>query len=85
MPNCSKTAFTLHHYWVWAFNTPPKFNAQHPLDYDLIIVDEVSMIDLRMASQLVTAIAPQSRLILLGDANQLKRQSKQERYARRNW
>ncbi len=66
-----KTAFTLHRLLGMGHNTPPKFNAQHPLDYDLIIVDEASMIDLRMASQLVTAIAPQSRLILLGDANQL--------------
>lgn len=66
-----KTAFTLHRLLGMGHNTPPKFNAQHPLDYDLIIVDEASMIDLRMASQLVTAIAPQARLILLGDANQL--------------
>ena len=40
-------------------------------NYDLIIIDEASMIDLRMASQLITAIHPQSRVILLGDANQL--------------
>lgn len=66
-----RTAFTLHRLLGMGHNTPPKFNAQHPLDYDLIIVDEASMIDLRMASQLVTAIAPQARLILLGDANQL--------------
>lgn len=66
-----KTAFTLHRLLGMGHNTQPKFNAQQPLAYDLIIVDEASMIDLRMASQLITAVSPQARLILLGDANQL--------------
>ena len=66
-----QTAFTLHRLLGMGHGTQPKFNAQQPLPYDLIIVDEASMIDLRMASQLVTAINPQARLILLGDANQL--------------
>lgn len=66
-----QTAFTLHRLLGMGHGTQPKFNAQQPLPYDLVIVDEASMIDLRMASQLVTAINPQARLILLGDANQL--------------
>ena len=66
-----QTAFTLHRLLGMGHGTQPKFNAQQPLPYDLIIVDEASMIDLRMASQLVTAISPNTRLILLGDANQL--------------
>ena len=66
-----QTAFTLHRLLGMGHGTQPKFNAQQPLPYDLIIVDEASMIDLRMASQLLTAINPQARLILLGDANQL--------------
>ncbi|HRH91854.1 MAG TPA: exodeoxyribonuclease V subunit alpha [Agitococcus sp.] len=66
-----QTAFTLHRLLGMGHGTQPKFNAQQPLPYDLIIVDEASMIDLRMASQLVTAISPNARLILLGDANQL--------------
>jgi exodeoxyribonuclease V alpha subunit len=66
-----KTAFTLHRLLGMGHNTQPKFNAQQPLAYDLIIIDEASMIDLRMASQLISAIHPQARVILLGDANQL--------------
>ncbi|HNL35782.1 MAG TPA: exodeoxyribonuclease V subunit alpha, partial [Agitococcus sp.] len=66
-----QTAFTLHRLLGMGHGTQPKFNAQQPLPYDLIIVDEASMIDLRMASQLLTAISPNARLILLGDANQL--------------
>ena len=66
-----QTAFTLHRLLGMGHGTQPKFNAHQPLPYDLIIVDEASMIDLRMASQLLTAISPNARLILLGDANQL--------------
>ena len=66
-----QTDFTLNRLLGMGHGTQPKFNAQQPLPYDLIIVDEASMIDLRMASQLLTAISPNARLILLGDANQL--------------
>jgi len=41
------------------------------LTADLIIVDESSMIDIRMMGQLFSALKPGSRLILLGDKNQL--------------
>jgi exodeoxyribonuclease V alpha subunit len=41
------------------------------LDCDVLLVDEVSMIDLPMMSRLLRALAPTTRLILLGDANQL--------------
>ena len=68
LPN---TAFTLHRLLGMGHGTQAKFNQQQPLAYDLVIVDEASMIDLRMASQLLSAIAPTARLILLGDANQL--------------
>lgn len=65
------TAFTLHRLLGMGHGTQPKFNAQNPLPFDLIIVDEASMIDLRMATQLLAAIDVNARLILLGDANQL--------------
>ncbi|BBO59528.1 exodeoxyribonuclease V subunit alpha [Mycoavidus sp. B2-EB] len=41
------------------------------LPYDVIVVDEASMIDVALAAQLVDALAPHSRLILLGDKDQL--------------
>ncbi len=42
-----------------------------PLDYDAIIVDEASMIDLLLMNALVSAIRPGTRLIIVGDADQL--------------
>ena len=46
-------------------------NADHPLAYDLVVVDESSMVDLALMSKLVDALKPGARLILLGDKNQL--------------
>ena len=48
-----------------------KHDAQQPLVYDLVIVDEASMVDLALMSKLVDALKPGSRLILLGDKDQL--------------
>lgn len=42
-----------------------------PLPYDLVLVDEASMIDLALMVKLLWAIPPQTRLILLGDKDQL--------------
>lgn len=44
---------------------------EQPLEADLVIVDEVSMLDVLLANQLVKAIAPGSHLLLVGDADQL--------------
>ena len=48
-----------------------KHDAQQPLVYDLVVVDEASMVDLALMSKLVDALKPGSRLILLGDKDQL--------------
>ncbi len=48
-----------------------RHHAENPLPYDVVIVDEASMIDLALMSKLVTAVSPNARLILLGDADQL--------------
>ena len=48
-----------------------RHNAQNPLQEDVIIVDEASMLGVELASQLALAIKVGARLILLGDANQL--------------
>ena len=45
--------------------------AEDPLDYNAIIIDEASMIDLMLMNGLVSAIRPGTRLILVGDADQL--------------
>ena len=42
-----------------------------PTDADVVVVDEASMIDLALMTHLVEAIPPHSRVIFLGDQNQL--------------
>lgn len=46
-------------------------NAENPLDYDAVIIDEASMMDLMLNGVLLRALKPGSRLILTGDADQL--------------
>ncbi len=48
-----------------------RHNANKPLNCDLLVVDEASMIDLALMSKLLAALAPDARLILLGDQDQL--------------
>ena len=47
------------------------FDAYDPLDADLIVVDEASMLDLRLFAQLLGKLAPGVHLLLVGDVNQL--------------
>jgi exodeoxyribonuclease V alpha subunit len=48
-----------------------RHNESNPLPYDTVIVDEASMVDLPLMTSLVTALMPQTRLILIGDRDQL--------------
>jgi exodeoxyribonuclease V alpha subunit len=48
-----------------------RHHRDNPLPYDVLVVDEASMIDLAMAAQLFDALAPPTRLIMLGDKDQL--------------
>ncbi|PPC91207.1 MAG: exodeoxyribonuclease V subunit alpha [Methylobacter sp.] len=48
-----------------------RHNAGQPLIYDLVVVDEASMVDLALMSKLVDALKPGARLLLLGDRQQL--------------
>ncbi|SHF80057.1 SF1B family DNA helicase RecD2 [Streptoalloteichus hindustanus] len=47
------------------------YDRDNPLDADLVVVDEVSMLDLLLANKLVKAIAPGAHLLLVGDVDQL--------------
>jgi exodeoxyribonuclease V alpha subunit len=47
------------------------YNADNPLNYDVVIVDECSMIDVALFAKLLDAIGKGTRLILLGDKDQL--------------
>ena len=46
-------------------------NQDNPLEADVIIIDEMSMVDIHLFQALLKAIAPGTRLILVGDVNQL--------------
>jgi exodeoxyribonuclease V alpha subunit len=48
-----------------------KHNAENPLNFDVVIIDESSMIDAALFSKLLQAIGNGTRLVLLGDKNQL--------------
>lgn len=66
------TGTTLHRL-LGVIPDAPRFrhNADNPLPFDVLVIDEASMIDLPMMAKLVDAIADGTRLILLGDPDQL--------------
>ncbi|MGB5327722.1 MAG: exodeoxyribonuclease V subunit alpha [Gammaproteobacteria bacterium] len=48
-----------------------RYHEHHPLALDCVVVDEASMIDLKLMFHLLTALPATARLILLGDRDQL--------------
>lgn len=46
-------------------------NEENPLEVDVVIIDEMSMVDMFLFQALLKAISPGTRLILVGDVNQL--------------
>ncbi|MGI6257488.1 MAG: ATP-dependent RecD-like DNA helicase [Anaerovoracaceae bacterium] len=46
-------------------------NEENPLDMDVVIIDEASMVDLMLMNGLAKALKPGTRLVLVGDADQL--------------
>lgn len=48
-----------------------RHNAENPLPFETVIVDEASMVPLGLMAKLVESLAPGTRLILLGDRDQL--------------
>jgi exodeoxyribonuclease V alpha subunit len=47
------------------------YDRDRPLDADLVVVDEASMLDLLLANKLAKAVAPGAHLLLVGDVDQL--------------
>lgn len=65
-------AFTLHRLLGISSAYPMgRFGEDNPMDWDVVIVDEASMVDLAMMSKLVCSLKANARLILLGDKDQL--------------
>jgi exodeoxyribonuclease V alpha subunit len=65
-------AKTIHRLLEWNPATGHFNRSSHsPLEEDLILVDEASMLDLRLASQLLAAVPASATLVLVGDIDQL--------------
>jgi len=63
---------TIHRLLGWQQGTPYfRHNAENTLPYDLILVDESSMIDVALFAKLLQAVGKGTRVILLGDKDQL--------------
>ena len=66
-------AMTLHRLLGWRPDNTTRFRHDrgNRLKYDVIVVDECSMVDLTMMARLLEAVRPQTRLVLVGDPRQL--------------
>ena len=62
--------FTLHR-WLEAAGEGFRRHRQRPLELDLLVIDEMSMVDLALMTALLEALPPGCRLVLVGDPAQL--------------
>ena len=67
------TSGTTLHRLLGTIPDSPRFrhDGDNPLPFDVVVVDEASMIDLPLMAKLVDAVASGTRLVLLGDPDQL--------------
>lgn len=67
-----KKAETIHRLLGVVPNSPNfKHHVDNRLPYDVVLVDEVSMVDLPLMTRLINAVKDTTKIILLGDADQL--------------
>lgn len=66
-----RPAKTIHRLLEFQPGTGFGRNGDYPLDSDIIIIDEASMLDLVLANNLLKAVEPTSHLLLVGDIDQL--------------
>ncbi len=67
-----ETAFTLHRLLgAVPGSSAFRHGPDNPLPHDVVVVDEVSMVDLALMAKLVVALRPGARLVLVGDRDQL--------------
>ena len=62
---------TLHRLLGWMPGTRFRHDRGNPLPYDMVIVDETSMVSLPLMARLLSALRPSARLVLVGDPFQL--------------
>jgi exodeoxyribonuclease V alpha subunit len=66
-----QTAQTIHRMLEWMPGREPTYRPGHPLAADLVIVDESSMLNLRLAEVLLGGLAESTHVVFVGDADQL--------------
>ncbi|MEY3019668.1 MAG: exodeoxyribonuclease subunit alpha, partial [Actinomycetota bacterium] len=64
---------TLHRLLGWRAGSPSRFlhDAARPLPFDVVVVDEASMVPIARYADLLAALAPTARLVVVGDRDQL--------------
>ncbi len=65
------SAQTIHRMLEWMPGREPAFKPGHPMPADLVIVDESSMLNLRLIEVLLGGLAESTHVVLVGDADQL--------------
>lgn len=66
------SALTIHRLIGIKPDSPiPEYNEENPLECDYVIVDEASMIDIKLMDKLLKSLSTNTALILVGDHNQL--------------
>ena len=67
------SAVTLHRLLGWLPSSRGRFrhHADNRLPYDVVVVDEMSMVSLTLMARLLEAVRPDARLVLVGDPDQL--------------
>ncbi|HXR31716.1 MAG TPA: AAA family ATPase, partial [Solirubrobacterales bacterium] len=65
------SAQTIHRLLEWMPGREPAFKPGHPLPADLVIVDESSMLNLRLIEVLLSGLAESTHVVFVGDADQL--------------
>ena len=67
-----RDAQTIHRLLKWDVQTRSfVHNQDKPLSCDMLVVDEVSMLDVQLAASLFCAVAPGTRVVMVGDKDQL--------------
>ena len=64
-------AATIHRLLKLQPGGDPEYDADHPLEADLVVTDETSMVDVILANKLAKAVPPGGHLLLVGDVDQL--------------
>lgn len=64
-------ASTIHSLIGWRHSENPEYNQQNPLVCDLLVIDEMSMTDITLASLLLEAVHSETKVLFVGDIDQL--------------